>query len=82
MSLTVQFPDQIYLEQIRQHLWGGREFGRAAVMVGAGFSRNAEKTTASIPEFPLWIDVAEKMFDASIPWEVSMRPSGKNRKSL
>ncbi|MEA2206555.1 MAG: hypothetical protein QOE77_3331 [Blastocatellia bacterium] len=67
MSLTVQFPDQIYLEQIRQRLWGAREFGRAAVMVGAGFSRNAQKTTASIPEFPLWIDIAENMFDALYP---------------
>ena len=69
MNLLADFPDRIYLEQIRQHLWSGREFGRAAVMVGAGFSRNAEKAAPSIPEFPLWTEIAEKMFDALYPAE-------------
>src|SRR5437588_467363 len=67
MNLSVNFPDRIYLEQIRHHLWSGREFGRAAVMVGAGFSRNAEKATPSIPEFPLWTEIAERMFDGLYP---------------
>jgi hypothetical protein len=67
MSSTNQFPDQIYIEKIRQHLWSGREFGRAAVMIGAGFSRNAQKSSDGIPEFPLWKDIAERMFDGLYP---------------
>src|SRR6266446_2607788 len=67
MNSAVQFPDRIYIEQIRKHLWSGREFGRAAVMVGAGFSRNAQKTIDSIPEFPLWTEIAEVMFEALYP---------------
>jgi len=30
------------IKHLRSVLWSGREFGRAAVLVGAGFSRNAE----------------------------------------
>lgn len=30
------------IKYLRSVLWSGREFGRAAVLVGAGFSRNAE----------------------------------------
>jgi len=29
--------------------------GRATAMIGAGFSRNAEKRTESARNFPLWI---------------------------
>ena len=39
----INFPDQIHLEKIRADLWCGREYGRAAVRVGAGFSRNADR---------------------------------------
>ncbi|HEY9772158.1 MAG TPA: SIR2 family protein [Coleofasciculaceae cyanobacterium] len=54
-------PDQHHIEQIRQRLWCGREFGQAAVMVGAGFSCNADQTSATSPDFPLWWDLEEKM---------------------
>jgi SIR2-like domain len=52
------FPGSQYLQLIRQRLWNDREVGRAAVMVGAGFSRNAEPRSASAPAFPLWRDLA------------------------
>lgn len=54
-------PDQHHIEQIRQHLWNGREFGRAAVMVGSGFSRNADKKFSTSPDFPLWWDLKEQL---------------------
>ena len=54
------FPDQHHIEQIRQRLWCGREFGQAAVMVDSGFSRNADKTSATSPDFPLWWDLEER----------------------
>lgn len=49
------FRDQIYIDQIREKLWTQRQYGRAAVMVGAGFSRNASINSQS-QKFPLWKD--------------------------
>ena len=57
----MSFPDQHHIEQIRQHLWCGREFGQAAVMVGAGFSCNADKISATSSDFPLWWDLEKQM---------------------
>ncbi len=31
----LDFPDQIHLEKIRTDLWCGREYGRAAAMIGS-----------------------------------------------
>jgi hypothetical protein len=56
-----EFRGQRHINAIRQSLWCGREFGRAAIMVGAGFSRNAERMTERTPSFPLWRDLAEAM---------------------
>jgi hypothetical protein len=63
------FPDQAHIEQIRKRLWCGREFGQAAVMVGAGFSRNAEKISNSTPNFPLWGNLAELIYKSLYPPE-------------
>jgi SIR2-like domain len=60
-GMSNAFPDQIHLEQVRRHLWSPREGGRAAVMVGAGFSRQAQPTTPSAPLLPLWLDVAMQL---------------------
>lgn len=61
------FRDQSQVERIRERLWSGREFGRAAVMVGAGFSRNAERGSPDVPIFPLWGEIAGAMYDALYP---------------
>jgi hypothetical protein len=61
------FRDQPQVERIRERLWSGREFGRAAVMVGAGFSRNAERGSLNVPVFPLWAEIAGAMYDALYP---------------
>jgi len=53
--------DQIYIEQLRQRLWANRGLGRAAVMVGAGFSRNAAAVSPATPAFPLWYELAQAM---------------------
>ena len=39
-----------YLEQISRDL----QEQRAALFVGAGFSRNADKVTSDVPDIPLW----------------------------
>lgn len=67
MDSKINFPDQNHVEQIRKRLWCGREFGQATVMVGAGFSLNAEKISPSIPSFPLWNQLAEKIYDCLYP---------------
>lgn len=54
-------PDQIYIEQLRQRLWSNRGLGRAAVMIGSGFSRNADALSPGMPLFPLWSELARAM---------------------
>ena len=57
----MSFPDQHHVEQIRQRLWCGREFGQAAIMVGAGFSCNADKISPASPNFPRWKKLEKQM---------------------
>lgn len=75
------FPDLHHFEQIRQRLWCGREFGQAAVMVGAGFSRNAEKIAPSTPDFPLWFDLASSIYDELYPKTQWQNLSDEQRKA-
>jgi hypothetical protein len=60
-------PDQHYINEIRKRLWSGGVHGQAAVMVGAGFSRNAQKITPDGPEFPLWWELGAEMYKAVNP---------------
>jgi len=57
----IDFPDHHHFLKIRERLWCGREFGQAAVMVGAGFSRNTIKANSTVPDLPLWGELANKM---------------------
>jgi hypothetical protein len=60
-------PDQHYINEIRKRLWSGGVHGQASVMVGAGFSRNAQKITPDGPEFPLWWELGSEMYKALNP---------------
>ncbi len=73
------FGDQPQIERIRERLWGEREFGRAAVMVGSGFSRNAEARSPSAGPFPLWSGVASTMLEALYPEETTPENERKRR---
>lgn len=64
---TAQLDDLKYIELIRKNLWSGQEFGRAAVIVGCGFSRNADKISDGVPPFPLWTDLWEIFFQSLYP---------------
>ncbi|MHB1034794.1 MAG: SIR2 family protein [Pirellulales bacterium] len=55
------FPDQMHIHKIRSALWNGREYGHAAVMVGAGFSLNARRRSPSSPGFPKWNHLSEQL---------------------
>ncbi len=67
MTKNEKFSDQVHIEKIRELLWRGREFGQAAVMVGAGFSRNADRISNQIPSFPLWEDLGKHIYDSLYP---------------
>ena len=45
-----------YLELISRHL----QEHHAALFVGSGFSRNADKVTSDVPDIPLWDELANK----------------------
>jgi hypothetical protein len=62
-----QFPDIHHLIHLRDRLWARRPRGRAAVMVGAGFSLNAESQVAGSTSFPLWSDLTGRMLDELRP---------------
>ncbi len=57
----MQFQDEIHLSVISDALWEGKDSGRAAVLIGAGFSRNAEPSRINAAMFPLWSEIAEKI---------------------
>jgi len=59
MGNNLLYGDQIHIEQIRKYLWSGREYGRAAVIVGSGFSRNAERFSLTTRPFPMWNDLGK-----------------------
>jgi SIR2-like domain len=73
------FPDLHHFEQIRQRLWCGREFGQAAVMVGSGFSCNAEKIVPSTPDLPQWSQLAGQIYDRLYPGMGSKDPLHKEK---
>jgi hypothetical protein len=49
---------RLYLDEIAERLWSGH----AAVMVGAGLSRNARKVVTAAPSFPTWTELADHFF--------------------
>ena len=53
------FPDQSHINRVRDALW--QRSGGASIMVGAGFSRNAEKARPDAHDSPIWPDVSESL---------------------
>ncbi len=53
------FPDLPHLRQLQRDLrrW---PTSRVALMVGAGFSLNAEPLTGATKNFPIWRDLAQR----------------------
>jgi hypothetical protein len=72
-----QFYDRKYVEIIRQALWSGSKnlipdpdegtVGRAAVMIGSGFSLNAKPVHEHAKKFPLWRDLVNVMVEKLMP---------------
>jgi len=57
------FQDGPALIQIRSALWSADRLRRAAVMIGAGISRNAAPMTSNPPPFPLWKHLIDAFAD-------------------
>lgn len=59
------FPDQSSLNRVRDALW--QQSLGASVMIGAGFSRNAERLRSTVLPSPTWRDVAIAMCHQMYP---------------
>ncbi len=61
----MSFAHQSLVEFIRDALWQqkpGTTTGRAAIMVGAGFSKNANPTSSAARPFPSWPALTESLW--------------------
>lgn len=58
----MNFPDLSHLRQLQKDLWQWPK-SRASVMVGAGFSLNAEPIASVTTRFPTWRQLVRAMFD-------------------
>ena len=61
------FSDEPYVYALRRRVWTPGPHGRAAVMVGAGYSLNAIPRSPSAASFPLWTAIAEALYDDLYP---------------
>jgi len=67
-------PDYPALEQLARALWRDGTVRGAAVLVGAGFSRNANRPAADTPIPPLWNDLVKDLIAQLYPTPPTMRP--------
>lgn len=56
--MSEDYPANPYVEEIASRLWSGH----AAIMVGAGFSKNAKKNTPNAPPFLSWAELGDVFF--------------------
>ena len=60
------FPDQSHVNRVRDALHQ-RSGNGASVMVGSGFSKNAERTNLNAKEMPAWKDLVDHFHDSLYP---------------
>ncbi|MCY4137538.1 MAG: SIR2 family protein [Rhodobacteraceae bacterium] len=70
-----EVPEQIkpYLDEIANRLWSGN----AAVMVGAGFSRNAKPVDSTAASFPTWQELGDVFYK-----KLHGRPPGEDARYM
>lgn len=56
-------PDAIELDSHLRQISENLKANHAAVLVGAGFSQNADAETTAAPKFPLWSDLANAFYE-------------------
>ena len=62
----MSFRDQSHIDSVRDALWSQSTSG-AALMVGAGFSRNAEFLHTDMKEIPVWRELSDKIHNRLFP---------------
>jgi hypothetical protein len=72
-------PDYPALEQLARALWRDGTVRGAAVLVGAGFSRNANRPAADTPIPPLWNDLLSDLIAQLYPDAADDAPKGALR---
>src|ERR1022692_14062 len=75
----MNFPDLPHLRHLQKDLWQWPK-SRAAVMVGAGFSLNAEPLPGVNTSFPTWRQLVRAMFEELDPPQASEPPERQNRR--
>ncbi len=63
------FPDIANVFCIREALWRHKALGSASIMVGAGFSRNADPLSTTARVMPNWSQMAEGLCHPLYPWD-------------
>ena len=66
MSHPLPIPDQRHLNRVRDALWSRQNAG-ASVMIGSGFSRNADKLRTGAGAPPLWNDITAEIVRTLFP---------------
>lgn len=69
----MNFPDLPHLRQLQKDLWQWPK-ARAAAMIGAGFSLNAEPLAGVSTRFPTWRQLVRVMFDELHPSQPDETP--------
>ena len=72
--------DQKYMNHVRDALWS--RSGRASVMIGSGFSKNAWPARPDAGELPLWHELARAMSNKLNPPNPSGNPGALPARSL
>jgi hypothetical protein len=57
--IEIEASEKPFLDEIAERLFSGH----AAIMVGAGFSRNAVPTGEARPQFPTWVELGDAFYD-------------------
>ena len=63
----MSFSDQVHVERIAEALWRKSPLGTAALMIGAGLSRNARNVSAPGRAMPTWEDLGKRLCDSLYP---------------
>mgnify|MGYP004511794751 FL=1 len=75
-----------YINDIAQRLKERRKYGRASLMVGSGFSKNALCKGMTNIQPPNWTELAEKMYDELYPlsseWDKDQKEKWKNQRDI
>lgn len=78
MSDLPAFADQHHMEKLRAELWAGRNVGNASVIVGSGYSRNAERPNGAVPPAPDFRTLAQSMWSETNARPLDEFPQGSD----